>query len=101
MEGSAAVIGAMLTPILEATDPPRARDHARQLGLAFQLTNFIRDIGEGLARGRVYLPAEDLDRFGVHRGELAAGQVAGRQWAAARAAARAERRVTITTPGTR
>jgi phytoene synthase len=174
MEGSAAVIGTMLTPILEATDPPRAREHARQLGLAFQLTNFIRDIAEDLARGRVYLPAEDLDRFGVHPGDLAAApagpavqallafeiararahyraaepgigllapssrpcvrvafelysaileeveragyqvldrrvavgrrrrlKVAGRQWAAGRAAARAERRVTITTPGAR
>jgi phytoene synthase len=174
MEGSAAVIGTMLTPILESVDPPRAREHARQLGLAFQLTNFIRDIGEDHARGRVYLPAEDLDRFGVGPGELAAPRasravrdllafevtrarahyaaaepgiellaassrpcvrvafelygaildeveraghqildhrvrvprhrrltVAGRHWAAARAATRAERRVSVTTPGTR
>jgi phytoene synthase len=73
MEGSAAVIGTMLAPILESSDPPAARAHARQLGLAFQLTNFIRDIGEDLQRGRVYLPAEDLDRFGVGRVDLAAG----------------------------
>ena len=53
MEGSAAVIGTMMAPILEASDPPAAREHARQLGLAFQLTNFIRDIAEDLARGRV------------------------------------------------
>jgi 15-cis-phytoene synthase len=72
MEGSAAVIGTMMTPILESTDPPRAREHARQLGLAFQLTNFIRDIGEDLQRGRVYLPTEDLERFGVGRTDLAA-----------------------------
>ena len=72
MEGSAAAIGTMLAPILESVDPPAARGHARQLGLAFQLTNFIRDIGEDLERGRVYLPAEDLDRFGVGRADLAA-----------------------------
>jgi phytoene synthase len=172
MEGSAAVIGTMMTPILESTDPPRAREHARQLGLAFQLTNFIRDVAEDLERGRVYLPAADLERFGVTRADLAATTaspavcallafeverarahyraaeggiellapssrpcirvafdlyagildeveragyqvlarrvrvprhrrlgVAGRHWAAARAAARAERRVSVITPG--
>jgi 15-cis-phytoene synthase len=71
MDGSAAVIGTMLAPILESTDPPAARAHARQLGLAFQLTNFIRDIAEDLQRGRVYLPAQDLERFGVTRADLA------------------------------
>jgi 15-cis-phytoene synthase len=174
MEGSAAVIGTMMAPILESSDPPAAAEHARQLGLAFQLTNFIRDVAEDLARGRVYLPAEDLERFGVRRADLAAGKaspavrkllafevgrarahyraaepgidllapssrpcvrvafdlyggildeveragyqvldrrvrvprhrrlgVAGRHWAAAQAAARAERRVSITTPGSR
>jgi len=172
MEGSAAVIGTMLTPILEPSDPAAAREHARQLGLAFQLTNFIRDLAEDHARGRVYLPAQDLDRFGVDRADLAGGptspqvaellafeigrarahyaaaapgiqllapssqpcirvafdlyqgileevervgyqvldrrvavpghrrlRVAGRHWAAARAATRAEHHVTITTPG--
>jgi 15-cis-phytoene synthase len=72
MEGSAAVIGTMLAPILESSDPPTAREHARQLGLAFQLTNFIRDVSEDYRRGRVYLPAEDLARFGVARADLAA-----------------------------
>ncbi len=78
MEGSAAVIGTMLAPILESADPPAARSHARQLGLAFQLTNFIRDIGEDLQRGRVYLPAEDLARFGLSRADLAATQASPR-----------------------
>jgi len=73
MEGSAAVIGTMMAPILEASDPVAARGHARELGLAFQLTNFIRDVAEDSARGRVYLPAADLDRFGVRRADLAAG----------------------------
>jgi phytoene synthase len=74
MEGSAAVIGTMMGPILESTDPPAARQHARQLGLAFQLTNFIRDVAEDLDRGRVYLPTADLERFGVRRTDLAAAQ---------------------------
>jgi len=56
MEGSAAAIGSMMLPILGAWDPAQAREPARQLGLAFQLTNFIRDVGEDLDRGRVYLP---------------------------------------------
>ena len=55
MEGSAAVIGTMI-PILEADDLRRAREHARQLGFAFQLTNFIRDVAEDFRLGRVYLP---------------------------------------------
>ena len=174
MEGSAAVIGTMMAPILESSDPPAAAEHARQLGLAFQLTNFIRDIGEDAERGRVYLPEADLERFGVARADLASTQaapavrellafeterarahyraaepgiellvpssrpcvrvafdlyggildeveragyqvlgrrvavprhrrlgVAGRHWAAARTAARAERRVSVTTPGAR
>ncbi|GAA1885487.1 phytoene/squalene synthase family protein [Asanoa iriomotensis] len=71
MEGSAAVIGTMMLPILGSADPAAAREPARQLGLAFQLTNFIRDVGEDLYRGRTYLPDEDLDRFGVTRADLA------------------------------
>jgi phytoene synthase len=164
----------MMAPILESADPPAAREHARQLGLAFQLTNFIRDVAEDLELGRVYLPSADLERFGVSRADLAAARVtpairdllafeidrarahyraaepgiellapssrpcirvafdlyggildeveragyqvlarrvrvprrrrlgvAGRHWVAARAAARAERRVSVTTPGAR
>ena len=71
MEGSAAVIGTMMLPILGATDRAAAREPARQLGLAFQLTNFIRDVDEDLDRGRTYLPDEHLARFGVIREELA------------------------------
>jgi phytoene synthase len=65
MDGSAAVIGEMMLPILEPADPDAARPHARDLGNAFQLTNFLRDVGEDLDRGRVYLPQEDLRRFGA------------------------------------
>lgn len=64
MDGSAAVIGEMMVPVLEPTSPA-ATAPARALGLAFQLTNFIRDVGEDLDRGRVYLPADDLARHGV------------------------------------
>ncbi len=64
MDGSAAVIGEMMLPILEPTSP-EAVPHARDLGNAFQLTNFLRDVAEDLDRGRVYLPQEDVRRFGV------------------------------------
>jgi phytoene synthase len=64
-EGSAAVIGTMMLPILAPADPVAARQPARELGLAFQLTNFIRDVAEDLGRDRVYLPLQDLERFGV------------------------------------
>ena len=64
MDGSAAVIGEMMLPILEPRHPD-ALQHARDLGNAFQLTNFLRDIDEDLDRGRQYLPQEDLRRFGV------------------------------------
>nr|WP_221380799.1 phytoene/squalene synthase family protein [Actinoplanes polyasparticus] len=73
MEGSAAVIGTMMLPILGSNDPAAAREPARQLGFAFQLTNFIRDIAEDLERGRVYLPESHLGRFGVTRDDLARG----------------------------
>ena len=75
MYGSAAVIGLQMVPILEPL-PGREReaaDRARALGEAFQLSNFIRDVAEDLRRGRVYLPQEDLDRFGVTRADLAPG----------------------------
>ena len=64
MDGSAAVIGEMMLPILEPVSPD-AQPHARDLGLAFQLTNFLRDVAEDLDRGRVYLPQEDRARFGA------------------------------------
>ena len=69
MDGSAAVIGEMMLPVLEPEEPERAVPHARDLGNAFQLTNFLRDIDEDLARGRTYVPQEDLRRFGVDLGE--------------------------------
>jgi 15-cis-phytoene synthase len=64
MEGSAAVIGEMMLPVLQPISPA-AKEPARSLGFAFQLTNFLRDVDEDLDRGRVYVPQEDLRRFGV------------------------------------
>lgn len=64
MEGSAAVIGEMMLPVLEPLTPA-AIGPARALGHAFQLTNFLRDIGEDLDRGRVYVPQDDLSRHGA------------------------------------
>jgi 15-cis-phytoene synthase len=64
MEGSAAVIGEMMLPVLEPIDMA-AKEPARSLGLAFQLTNFLRDVAEDLDRGRVYMPQDDLRLFDV------------------------------------
>jgi phytoene synthase len=70
MHGSAAVIGELMVPLLGAKGP-EALTRAATLGEAFQLTNFIRDIGEDQARGRIYLPLSDLARFGVSEAMLA------------------------------
>lgn len=75
--GSAAVIGLQMLPILEPTRTVAAR-YAEDLGVAFQLANFIRDVGEDLRRGRIYLPMDSLQLFGLTREDLAAGVVDGR-----------------------
>ena len=62
--GSAVVIGLEMLPILGYSDP-RAIEAATALGTAFQLANFIRDIGEDIDRGRIYMPLDDLAHFGV------------------------------------
>ena len=62
MDGSAAVIGEMMLPILEPLSPA-ALGPARDLGDAFQLTNFLRDVAEDHGRGRVYIPQEDVRKF--------------------------------------
>jgi phytoene synthase len=70
MRGSAVVIGEMMAPLLGA-EGGNALRRAGALGEAFQLTNFIRDISEDHARGRIYLPQTDLSRFGVSEVMLA------------------------------
>lgn len=78
MWGSAAVIGLQMLPVLGLVVPrEEAAPHAVALGQAFQLTNFLRDIGEDLDRGRVYLPEEDLQAHGLDRDRLAHGVVDG------------------------
>ena len=67
--GSAAVIGLQMVPILGPLSP-EAYECAEKLGIAFQLANFIRDVGEDLDRGRVYLPLDELASFGVTRSDL-------------------------------
>ncbi|MDE3721286.1 phytoene/squalene synthase family protein [Nocardiopsis sp. N85] len=68
MYGSAAVIGLQVLPVLGTVVPrEEAEPPAAALGEAFQLTNFLRDTAEDLARGRVYLPADVLADHGVDR----------------------------------
>ena len=68
MRGSAEVIGLQMLPILGTVgDPEEAAPYAAALGRAFQLTNFLRDVDEDLARNRIYLPADELAAFGVDR----------------------------------
>jgi phytoene synthase len=65
----ASVVGLSCLSIWGCADE-RARDHAEKAGIAFQLTNILRDLGEDAARGRVYLPREDLERFGYSEEDL-------------------------------
>ena len=75
--GSAAVVGLMMCRVVGAQD--RMSDpHAEALGVAMQLSNFLRDVAEDWRRGRVYLPLEDLKRFGYGEEDLASGVVDGR-----------------------
>jgi len=69
--GSAAVIGLEMVPVLGFSDIA-AFESAKKLGIAFQLANFIRDVGEDLDRGRIYLPIQELAQFGVSREMLEA-----------------------------
>ncbi|WP_310716973.1 phytoene/squalene synthase family protein [Streptomyces lydicus] len=80
MHGSAAVIGLQILPVLGTRVPQEeAAPHAAALGVAFQLTNFLRDVGEDLDRGRVYLPADLLAAHGVDRELLRWSRDTGRQ----------------------
>lgn len=65
MRGSAAAVGVMMCSVLGARCDAETLTGARALGDAMQLTNFLRDVREDAERGRVYLPQEDLARFGV------------------------------------
>jgi 15-cis-phytoene synthase len=65
----AGVVGWMSANIFGATDG-RTREYAHALGLAFQLTNIIRDVGEDAQRGRIYLPLADLAECGVSQADI-------------------------------
>jgi phytoene synthase len=70
----ASAVGLVCIEIFGYRDPG-TRDYAEHLGIALQLTNIVRDVASDLQQGRVYLPAEDLDRFGVTRDDLGRGVV--------------------------
>jgi 15-cis-phytoene synthase len=65
----AGVVGMLAAGIFGYTDA-RTLEYARTLGTAFQLTNIIRDVGEDARKNRIYLPVEDLQRFGVSAADL-------------------------------
>jgi phytoene synthase len=69
----AGVVGELSAGIFGASDE-RTYEYARKLGLALQLTNIIRDVGEDARRGRVYLPLDELRRHGVRVDDLLAGR---------------------------
>src|SRR3954470_16828801 len=70
MDGSAGSVGRIMASLLGV--PARHHPDLGRLGLAFQLANFIRDVREDRRLDRVYLPAEDRERFGVSEDDLAA-----------------------------
>lgn len=67
----AGVVGQLSARIFGHTDP-RTLDYAHDLGIAFQLTNIVRDVGEDARRGRIYLPVDELQRFGVPAADVLA-----------------------------
>lgn len=74
----AGTVGLMTLPIMGSVDGTRAglraaAEPALALGVALQLTNILRDVGEDRLRGRIYLPLEDLERFGYSEADLLAG----------------------------
>jgi len=69
MQGSAGSVGRILAALLGV--PPERRSEFTALALAFQLTNFVRDVREDWELDRVYLPAEDLEHFGVSVDQIA------------------------------
>jgi phytoene synthase len=75
-ERVASAVGLAAIEIFEYDDH-RTRDYAVELGIALQLTNILRDVAVDAARGRIYLPLEDLARFGVTESDLLAAAGAG------------------------
>jgi 15-cis-phytoene synthase len=69
-------VGRLCLAVFDSRPDPRDAEYADQLGIALQQTNILRDIREDLGIGRTYLPAEDLDRFGVELTADAHGDLA-------------------------
>ncbi|MDR2881915.1 MAG: presqualene diphosphate synthase HpnD [Azoarcus sp.] len=69
----AGVVGLLSASIFGVSDA-RTLDYAHDLGIAFQLTNIIRDVGEDARRGRVYLPTDELQRFNVSEADIIAAR---------------------------
>jgi phytoene synthase len=72
----ASVVGLMAATIFGYEDR-RTLKYAHDLGMAFQLTNILRDVGEDAARGRIYIPADELARFGVSEDDILAQHTSG------------------------
>ncbi|MEJ2758411.1 MAG: squalene/phytoene synthase family protein [Anaerolineales bacterium] len=72
--GVASTVGLMVMHIV-GFNSEDAIPYAVKLGLALQMTNILRDVGEDLRNGRVYLPQEELDQFGVTEEDLQAGRI--------------------------
>ncbi len=70
----ASVVGLVMTHVFGATSDKALR-HAAELGTAMQLTNILRDVGEDFGMGRIYLPRDEMARFGVSEETIAAGSV--------------------------
>lgn len=73
----AGIVGEVSALIFGQQDPATTA-YAHRLGLAFQLTNIIRDVGEDAMRGRIYLPVDELQQFGVQAQELGKRQYSDR-----------------------
>ncbi|KIF79863.1 presqualene diphosphate synthase HpnD [Noviherbaspirillum autotrophicum] len=69
----AGVVGILSANIFGATQPETLQ-YAEKLGLAFQLTNIIRDVGEDARKGRIYLPVNDLQQFNVTAADILKGK---------------------------
>ncbi len=75
----ASVVGLLSTAIFGYAEE-KTLDFAQNLGIAFQLTNIIRDVGEDARRNRIYLPVEDLQRFQVSAGDILQGKETENFW---------------------
>lgn len=72
----ASAVGSLSAQIFGVTDA-RTSEYAKKLGFAFQLTNIIRDVGEDVRKGRIYLPVNELQQFGVTAADILNAQHTG------------------------